>query len=131
FFNWFLVIPVVAYAMIIMATHGTIWYHRYGTHRAYTFSHPIWRFITQNLVIKTIPEEIYIVSHHVHHSKSDLPGDPYNAKAGFMYCMLSDVNHQCINKELSEKDYAKASGFLKHTGIWINSYKQYLRWGSI
>src|SRR5690349_4840138 len=58
FFSWPLLIAIVFYAMIIMGTHGTIWFHRYCTHRAYQFSHPIWRFLTQHLVIKTIPEEI-------------------------------------------------------------------------
>ena len=65
---WLLVIMIV-YAMIIMGTNGTIWFHRYGTHRSYQFSHPFWRILTQNLVIKTIPEEVYIISHHVHHAK--------------------------------------------------------------
>ncbi|MFL5789616.1 MAG: fatty acid desaturase [Flavisolibacter sp.] len=119
------------YSMIIMSTHGTIWFHRFCTHRSFTFSHPLWRILTQNLVLKTFPEEIYVVSHHVHHAKSDKPGDPYNPNAGFMYCMLSDVNHQSINKQLNEADYTKASKFLKHTGVRMNSYKQYLKWGSI
>lgn len=131
FFSWQLLIAIVVYSMIIMGTHGTIWFHRYCTHKAYQFSHPFWRFITQNLVIKTIPEEIYVVSHHVHHAKSDLPGDPYNSRAGLMYCMLADVNHQSIAKDLSEKDYNKATQFLRHTGVSINSFKQYNRWGSI
>lgn len=121
----------IVYSMIIAGTHATIWYHRYCSHRSYTYSHPIWRIITQNLVIKTVPEETYAVSHHVHHSKSDEPGDPYNARAGFLYCMLADVNHQGISKSLNEADYKKASGLLKHTGIKINSYKQYQRWGTI
>ena len=131
FFSWPLVICVTIYSMIIMGTHGTVWFHRYCTHRSYKFSHPVWRFITQNLVIKTLPEEIYVVSHHVHHAKADLPGDPYNSRAGLLYCMLSDVNHQSINKELSEKDYYKAVGLLSHTGVQTNSFKQYRRWGSI
>lgn len=131
FFSWPLVICVIIYSMIIMGTHGTVWFHRYCTHRSYKFSHPVWRFITQNLVIKTLPEEIYVVSHHVHHAKADLPGDPYNSRAGLLYCMLSDVNHQSINKELSEKDYYKAVGLLSHTGVQTNSFKQYRRWGSI
>src|ERR1700733_10921159 len=71
YFSWLLLIVVVVYAMVIMGTHGTIWFHRYCTHRAYKFSNPVWRFITQNLVIKTLPEETYVVSHHVHHAKSD------------------------------------------------------------
>lgn len=130
-FSWWLLIVAVFYSLIIMGTHGTIWFHRYCTHGAYKFSHPIWKWITQNLVIKTFPEEIYVVSHHVHHTKSDQPGDPYNPRGGFMYCMLSDVNHQSINKELDENDYRKVSRFMRHTGVWVNSYKQYKVWGSV
>ncbi|HEX2609347.1 MAG TPA: fatty acid desaturase [Flavisolibacter sp.] len=131
YISWPLVAVVVVYSMIIMGTHGTIWFHRFGTHKAYKFSHPIFRFITQNLVLRTFPEEIYIVSHHVHHVKSDEPGDPYNPKGGLMYCMLSDVNHQSINKNLSESDYKKAAHFLNHTGVKVNTYEQYKKWGSV
>ena len=119
------------YSMVIMSVHATVWYHRYCTHKSYKFSNPIWRFITQNLVIKTFPEEIYVVSHHVHHVKSDMPGDPYNPQGGLMYCMLSDVNHQSISKNLNEADYKKASNFMRHTGVYLNTYRQYLKWGSI
>jgi stearoyl-CoA desaturase (delta-9 desaturase) len=131
YFSWKLVVVVIVYSMIIMSTHGTIWFHRYCTHKSYKFSHPIWRFITQNLVIKTFPEEIYVVSHHVHHALSDLPGDPYNSRGGFWYCMLSDVNHQSISKTLSRDDYRRAAAFMKDTGVQINSYEQYQKWGSI
>ena len=130
-FSWLLLGVVIVYAMIVMGTHGTIWFHRYCTHRAYKFSHPVWRFITQNLVIRTLPEEIYVVSHHVHHAKSDQPGDPYNSRGGLLYCMLADVNHQSIAKGLSKKDYGKAARFLQHTGIRLNSFRSYRTWGSI
>lgn len=131
YFSIPLLIAFIVYSMIIMATHGTVWFHRFCTHKAYTFSRPVWRFIVQNLVIKTFPEELYVVSHHVHHVKSDLPGDPYNAKGGLMYCMLSDVNHQSIAKNLTEHDYNKAAHFVSHTGMPVNSYAQYGKWGSI
>jgi len=131
YFSWYLVIVVVVYAMIIMGVHGTIWLHRYCTHKTYTFSHSLWRVITQNLVIKTVPEEIYVVSHHVHHSKSDEPGDPYNPQAGFWYCMLAEFNHQRISPDLNEKAYEKAKHFMKHTGVKLNSYASYLKWGSL
>jgi sn-1 stearoyl-lipid 9-desaturase len=120
----------IFYTMIVMGTHGTIWFHRYCTHNSYTFKAKFWRLLTQNLVIKTFPEEIYVVSHHVHHAKSDEPGDPYNPKGGFLYCMLSYVNHQSLNKSLSEADYGRVQHFMRHTGVRINSYKQYLKWGS-
>lgn len=131
YFSWYLVIAIVVYSMVIMGTHGTIWYHRYCTHKSYKFSHPLWRILTQNLVVKTIPEEIYVVSHHVHHSKSDEPGDPYNPQAGLLYCMLAEFNHQRIAPDLSEDTYKKAVRFMNHTGVKINTYGEYRRWGSI
>jgi len=45
--------------------------------------------------------------------------------------MLSDVNHQAIAKDLSEEDYKKACHFISHTGVQLNTYAQYLKWGSI
>ena len=131
YFSWPLLIAAFLYSMIVMGTHGTIWHHRYCTHGSYTFSNKFWRFITQNLTISMIPEEIYVVSHHVHHAKSDMPGDPYNALGGFLYCFLADVNHQPIAKDLSEQDYYRATRLMKHTGIHPNTYAQYLKWGSI
>ena len=131
YFTFPLLLVFLLYTMIIMSTHGTIWFHRFCTHNSYTFRNKFWRFFTQNLVIRTFPEEMYVVSHHVHHAKSDVPGDPYNPKGGLWYCMLSDVNHQSISKELNEADYQKAARFLKTSGIWINSYTQYKKWGSI
>jgi fatty-acid desaturase len=119
------------YGMVVMGSHGTAWYHRYGTHRAYKFKNKFWRFITQNSVVKVVPEEMYIVSHHVHHAKSDMPGDPYNANCGFWYCFLADTNHQSINKNLSEEEYTRIKTFINHTGVRPNSYKQYQKWGTI
>jgi len=131
YFSWLLVIAIVIYSMVIMGTHGTIWFHRYCTHKSYGFSHPLWRIITQNLVIKTVPEEIYVISHHVHHCKSDEPGDPYNAQAGLLYCMLAEYNHQRVSPDLSENSHKRAMVFMGHTGVKLNSYRQYQKWGSI
>jgi sn-1 stearoyl-lipid 9-desaturase len=131
YFSWWLLLIGFLYSMVVMGTHGTIWYHRYSTHKAFTFRNSFWRILTQHLVIKVVPEEVYVVSHHVHHSKSDEPGDPYNANAGFLYCFLADTNHQAISKTLSESDYEKATALLKHTGVKCNTYKQYQVWGSI
>lgn len=130
FFSVYMLLAAFLYSMIIMGTHGTIWHHRYCTHGAYKFRNNFWRFFTQNLTLNVIPEEIYVISHHVHHSKSDLPGDPYNAEAGFLYCFLADVNHQPIAKNLSEADYGRVKLLMQHTGIKGNTYAQYQRWGS-
>ncbi|WCT14885.1 fatty acid desaturase [Mucilaginibacter jinjuensis] len=130
YLSWWTILAAFIYGMVIMGTHGTIWHHRYCTHGAYKFKNIFWRFITQNLTINVIPEEIYVISHHVHHSKSDQPGDPYNAQAGFLYCFLADVNHQPIAKNLSEGDYNRVKLLMKHTGVTANTYVQYQKWGS-
>ena len=130
YFNFWLLGAAFLYSMVLMGTHGTIWYHRYCTHGAYTFKNEFWKFFTKNLMLSIIPEEIYVVSHHVHHAKSDTPGDPYFAKGGFLYCFLADVNHQPIAKDLSEKDYNHVLHLMKHTGLSGNDYKGYQKWGS-
>jgi fatty-acid desaturase len=130
YFSFSLLAIAFVYSMVIMGTHGTIWHHRYCTHGAYKFKNKFWRFFTQNLTVNVIPEEIYVISHHVHHAKSDQPGDPYNAQAGFLYCFLADVNHQPIAKDLSEADYNRVKLLMRHTGVKANTYAQYLKWGS-
>lgn len=119
------------YSMIVLGTHGTVWYHRYSTHRAFKFSHPIFRFLVKNSVVKIIPEELYVVSHHVHHSYSEQPGDPYNVNGGWLYCFLADANHQIISRDYSSDDYLRAVAMLSHTGVRTNSYAQYRKWGSL
>lgn len=131
YFNFYLLGVAFIYSMVVMGTHGTIWYHRYCTHRAYTFSNKFWRFITRNLTINVIPEEVYVISHHVHHARSDQPGDPYNANGGFLYCFLADVNHQAISESLTEDDYARVVRLMRHTGIRSNTYPQYQKWASV
>jgi fatty-acid desaturase len=131
YFNFYFLGVAFLYSMVIMGTHGTIWYHRYCTHGAYTFRNRFWRFVTRNLTINMIPEEIYVISHHVHHAKSDEPGDPYNASAGFLYCFLADVNHQPIAQDLTEKEYERVVKMMDHTGVRSNTYAQYKKWASI
>ncbi|MCO4773532.1 MAG: fatty acid desaturase [Deltaproteobacteria bacterium] len=131
YFTWPLFAVGFVYSMVLMGSHGTVWLHRYSTHQAFKFSHPIWRFITRNLVMKMVPEEIYVVSHFVHHAKSDEPGDPYNPGGGFLYCFLADAIHQPIALDMSEEDYAAAVKLVAHTGIYTNTYEQYKYWGSI
>ncbi|NDF14910.1 acyl-CoA desaturase [bacterium] len=131
FFTWKLFLIGFVYSMVLMGTHGTVYLHRYGTHRAFRFSSPFWVQIVRNLVIKVIPEEIYIVSHHVHHKYSEQAWDPYNVNGGWLYCFLADANHQAIARDLPEKDYLRVARMVEHTGVKPNTYAQYLRYGSV
>jgi stearoyl-CoA desaturase (delta-9 desaturase) len=131
FLTWGNFAIAFVYSMVILGTHGTVWYHRYSTHRAYRFSHPFWRFLVRNAVVKIIPEELYVVSHHVHHAISEKPGDPYNVHGGWLYCFLADAIHQPIARSMSETQYRAAVAMVEHAGVKPNTYAQYLRWGSI
>lgn len=131
YFSFKLFIIGFIYSMVLMGSHGTLYLHRYGTHRAYRFSKPFWVQIIRNLVIKVIPEEIYVVSHHVHHKYSEEAGDPYNVHGGWLYCFLADANHQAIARNLNPTDYGRLVRMVEHMGLKPNSYEQYLKWGSI
>lgn len=131
FFSWKLLAFGFIYSMVVLGSHGTFWLHRFSTHQAFQFRNRWVRFIASHFVIKIIPEEVYVVSHHVHHQKTELPGDPYNVHGGWLYCFLADVNHQALRKDLTEAEYATACKLISHSGIHVNSYERYLKWGSL
>lgn len=131
YFTWKLLLIAFLYSMVWMGTHGTVYLHRYGTHHAFTFSNKGWLWFVRELCIKVVPEEVYMISHHVHHYISEKPGDPYNVHGGWLYCFLADVNHQGVAKDLKPEEYKRLAGMIDHTGIKINSYEQYQKWGSI
>jgi stearoyl-CoA desaturase (delta-9 desaturase) len=131
YFSWPLLLAGFLYSMVGMGSFGTLWFHRYATHRAYTLRNRFSLFVVRNLFIKAVAEETYVISHHVHHALSDEAGDPYRASNGGLYCFLADTNHQLIARDLSEKDYAQVANMLEHTGVPINSYAQYQKWGSV
>ena len=131
FFSLPLLLIGMVYSMVLLGTHGTIYLHRYSTHRAYKFTNNFTRFIVRNLSIKIIPEEIYVISHHVHHQFPEKAGDPYNVNGGGLYCFLADVNHQLINRNLNETEYTQLTKLMNHTGVKLNSYTQYQRFGSL
>jgi stearoyl-CoA desaturase (delta-9 desaturase) len=131
YFNFWLFLIGITYSMVALGTHGTVYLHRYSTHRAFHFKNKFWLFICRNLVIKFVPVEVYVISHHVHHRYSEQPGDPYNVNGGWLYCFLADVNHQLISRSLSEADYRRVAGLMAPTGMKLNSYEQYKKWGSV
>lgn len=131
YLSLWLVVLGFLYSMVFLGSHGTFWLHRYCTHRAFRFRNRWVRMICRNLAIKIIPEEIYVISHYVHHHASEKPGDPYNVHAGWLYCFLADVNHQTIRKDLSEKEYIILCRMMDNSGVRLNSFAQYQRWGSL
>ena len=60
YFSWKLFAVGFLYAMVALGTVNIVWLHRYCTHRAFTFSHPFYRFIIRNLTLRLVPEEGYV-----------------------------------------------------------------------
>tara|TARA_Y100000590_G_scaffold432506_1_gene548599 strand:+ start:7940 stop:9064 length:1125 start_codon:yes stop_codon:yes gene_type:complete len=131
YFSWKLLVVGFFYSMVGLGTHGTVYLHRYCSHRAYRFRTRLCRFVVKNLTIKVIPEEIYAVSHLVHHKFSEKPGDPYNVYGGWLYCFLADAIHNPISTRLDKKDYHKLSKFMTSAGLKTNSYDSYQKYGSL
>lgn len=131
FFSWPRLIFLVIYGLVATSCYSNLWTHRYCVHRAYRFKHHLARFIVNNLVVKAVSEEIHVISHHVHHAAPDVPGDPYNPQGGFWYCFFADFNHQNVRRDLTPRQYATVRGMLEHTGVSLNSYQQYLHWGTV
>jgi stearoyl-CoA desaturase (delta-9 desaturase) len=45
--------------------------------------------------------------------------------------MLAEFNHQRVSPDMSEETHKKVQHFMKHTGVKLNTYKQYKKWGSM
>jgi sn-1 stearoyl-lipid 9-desaturase len=131
YFSWLRLGGGLLYSLVWLGTANTVWLHRYCTHQAFAFSHPIYRFIARNLTVRIIAEELYVVSHHVHHAYTEEAGDPYNAHGGRLYCFLAAELHQTIARDLSPKEYQRVVDMVKHTGVVPNTYAQYQTWGSV
>lgn len=119
------------YALLFLPCWGTVYLHRYCTHRAFQFRSRFWASFGKHIAIQLIPEELYVVSHHVHHHFADRDGDPYDPRGGWWYCFLADANHQRIAQDLSPEDYTRVSNLLAAAPIYRNTHEQYLRWGSV
>ncbi len=131
YFSWPIAALALVYALVVLGTHGTIYLHRHSAHRAFVFRNRFWLFVARNLTIKCVSEELYVVSHHVHHRYSEKAGDPYNVNGGWLYCLLADVNHQVVARGLGAADYKRAAHLVERTGVHANDYGGYQRWGTI
>ncbi len=131
YFTWPALVAGFLYTTPLVSIYSTIYFHRFAVHRSFTIRHPFWLFVLRNATLKLLSEETYVISHHVHHAFSDQPGDPYNPKGGWLYVYFARINHQAVATDLSPSDYARLTSLLSHTGMRINTYAQYQRWGSI
>jgi fatty-acid desaturase len=125
------VLAGLIYALLILPCWGTFYLHRYGTHRAFVLRSPLARWLAKHMVIQLVPEELYVISHHVHHRYADRDGDPYDPRGGWWYCLLADANHQALAWDLDEADHARVARLLEHLPVAQHGFAGYRRWGSL
>ena len=131
FSTWASLVAGLVYAFLFLPQYGTFYFHRYGVHGAWKYRHPGFGFLAKHAAIRLIPEEVYIVSHHVHHAYADRDGDPYDPRGGWWYCFLADANHQGIAWDLDEADHARAVRMLRWVPVRTGSYATYRRTGML
>ncbi len=131
FATWTSLVVGLAYAFLFLPQYGTFYFHRYGVHGAWTYRHPVFAWLAKHAAIRLIPEEVYIVSHHVHHAYADQDGDPYDPRGGWWYCFLADANHQGVAWDLDETDHGRAVRLLRHVAVRTGSFATYRRWGML
>ncbi len=130
-FSFTNVMMVAGVAAFIATIYNTVWYHRYCTHRAYTFRHLGWTrlFLWTNPVC--FREESYAIPHHVHHAKEDKPGDPYGPHLGWLGSYLASESSAKTNLAMNRSDYARLARAMEHIGIPLNSYEQFQKTCSV
>jgi fatty-acid desaturase len=122
---------VALLACFIATVYNTVWYHRYCSHRAFTFRSLGWArlFLWTNPVC--FREESYVVPHRLHHSRSDEPNDPYGPHLGWLGSYLATESQQKMNRHITRAEYQRLAQSLAHIGFVQNTYSAYQATGSV
>ncbi len=125
-----LIIGIIAGIGIGIVYHS-VWWHRYCTHRAFTFRSLGWTHLFTWPNPLFYRDETFIIPHRVHHQKSDQPGDPFTPRSGWLVCYMSAETQQRLNTGISRAQYDALVRGLRHTGLRFNSYETFQRTGSV
>ncbi|MDP9152251.1 MAG: hypothetical protein M3O36_20190 [Myxococcota bacterium] len=124
-------------AVLVMAVwlfgvvYNTVWYHRYCSHRAFSFSRP-WisrLFLWSNPLV--LREEVYAIPHRGHHKFSDTPKDPHGPHLGWLASFLAHESLYRINRRVGPEDYRVYCRSMQHVGIVVAPYELFIRTGSL
>lgn len=109
---------------------NTIWYHRYCSHQAFSFSSPIFPklFLWFNPI--GFREEIYALLHHIHHNIADEDDDPYGPHLGPFGSYVASGEFE-IDTNVSHGEYERIKKRLSHIGITVASLRSFQRWRSV
>ena len=135
FFSSLLTPKYVVFLLLFVLFQGTFyntfWFHRYCSHRAFTFR----SLFFAKFFLWTNPfffrEESYAIAHYIHHQQPDMAGDPYGPHLGWLGSYLAIESIQKINTSISEEQYGYLIKRVSHIGFKAVNYKSFQRSGSI
>ena len=134
FANYFSIISflfVIACVLFLATVYNTIWFHRYCSHAAFSFTNKIFA----QLLAWTNPiffrEESYALPHMIHHRYSDKPGDPYGPHLGWLGSYLGTESQQKFNRNINAAAFELMKKSMSHIPISFNSFDRFIKWGSM
>ncbi len=121
----------VAAGWWISTVYHTLWYHRYCSHVAFSFTSPWFAraLLWTNPV--ALREEMYAIPHRIHHERSDLAGDPYGPHLGWLGSYLATESQQKVRRDIDERRYEALVRSLQHIGFPANTYARFRGTGSV
>ncbi|MBB3228869.1 stearoyl-CoA desaturase (delta-9 desaturase) [Luteibacter sp. Sphag1AF] len=108
---------------------NTIWYHRYCSHRAFQFSHPIIPKLCLWFNPLGYREEVYALVHHVHHTKADEDEDPNGPQLSWLGNYAASYFE--IDTDITPAQYEHVKARLAHVGMPFSSYESFQRWACV
>jgi fatty-acid desaturase len=122
---------VYAVSVVLLATFvNTIWYHRYCSHRSFSFHHMAWTRMFLWLNPIGFRDEIYTLLHHIHHDIEDEDEDPYGPHLGVFGSYVASGEFE-IDSNVTAEEYEKIKRSLSHTGMPFASLASFRRWRSV
>ena len=118
---------LVLFALLLVQANffHTFWYHRYASHKAFKFSHPVFPVLIKWLNSMAIKEEIYVIPHAIHHRLSDSVYDPYGPHLGAIGSFLSPESQNYFNREMDEKSFNTCLKLMNHLPGRYANYEEF------
>ncbi|UPG85814.1 hypothetical protein L2Y94_00175 [Luteibacter aegosomatis] len=118
-----------AFFFFLANVSNTIWYHRYVSHRAFQFAHPVIPRIILWLNPLGYREEVYALVHHIHHTKADSDEDPNGPQLGWLGNYAASYFE--IDTDMTREQYERLKARLLHVGMPFSSYESFQRWACV
>jgi stearoyl-CoA desaturase (delta-9 desaturase) len=129
--SWRGILVFIASIAMVGTLTNTFWLHRYCSHRAFRFRHPLIPRVLCWFNGLAVAEDKYAIAHFVHHLRSDKVGDPYGPHLGRLGSYLAtSFFSKRLNRQLTPRQYERMTGLVRHVGYPIASYETFLRFGS-